>query len=159
MSAKLKKIISGLLTLSLFLNLYLVTQTQALAQDEQSSTPEPSGNQSPSNKASTDNLDANSLFGGVNFVKGLSSTNDNKADDLDQGDEIEGKVVVTTNPYTDIPKPTGILFGNVFDPPTQQQAQGANRRPVQQQNSQSALTGLGLLLGAMGAAAAANQKK
>lgn len=87
-------------------------------------------------KESSSVLDDDSLFGGINFVKGMKKSGSEGAQD-----EIEGEVEVTTNPYTSIPEPTGLIAGIVYEP----------SKDGKQPSSSSAdmITGLANLLNAM----------
>ena len=94
-------------------------------------------------------LDHEALFGGLNFVNGMSLSDEREYSSLFASDEIEGEVTATSNPYTSIPEPTGMVFGTVFDP-EKEKKQAKNPPPT------NALTGLGLLINAL--QAGSNQK-
>jgi hypothetical protein len=51
----------------------------------------------------------------VSFVKGSDAKVAESADEV-VGDEVVGTVVETANPYTRIPKPSGVIVGTVFEP-------------------------------------------
>ncbi|MBZ0188522.1 MAG: hypothetical protein K8F91_19900 [Candidatus Obscuribacterales bacterium] len=114
-----------------------------LGQESQSQDSD-STSQSADKQVST--LDEQDMFGDVNFVKGVSADAVAKNEDQEEtADEIVGSVVVTTNPFTSIPKPNGIMVGIVFEP-------SKDGKPVNNAGpSPNMLTGIGAILNAMSA--------
>ncbi|MCA9803370.1 MAG: hypothetical protein KC777_15475 [Cyanobacteria bacterium HKST-UBA02] len=89
---------------------------------------------------------------GINFVRG-AETRTAVADDggYETTDEIVGTVVETTNPYTNIPKPNGIMVGLVYEPDKDGKAP-ANT------GSANMLTGISAIINAMNAASKSGNK-
>lgn len=89
---------------------------------------------------------------GINFVRG-AETRSAAADDggYETTDEVVGTVVETTNPYTSIPKPSGIMVGLVYEPDKDGKAP-ANT------GSANMLTGISAIINAMSAAGKAGNK-
>lgn len=96
--------------------------------------------ESSSNKKS--HLDHDALFSGVHFVKGMNKIKTALTIKSEPLDEIEGEVVVTANPYTYIPDPTGLVFGFVFDPKNED-------KQASRSSSRNAVSGLTLLMNAL----------
>lgn len=118
-----------------FVLLVTVGQCGAIAQADSDQSKEQSGK---SEKA----LDSDSLFGGIDFVKGMEKTKAASTVNNENADEIEGEVTVTTNPYNSIQKPTGMVFGQVYEP-------DKNGKPQKNSANVGMVSGLTLLMGAM----------
>lgn len=89
---------------------------------------------------------------GINFVRGAESTSAAAVDGgYETTDEIVGTVVETTNPYTSIPKPSGIMVGLVYEPDKDGKAP-ANT------GTANMLTGISAIINAMSAAGKAGKQ-
>ena len=130
--------VSFLISLSLLCCLFATAKAPAedTSPEEAVKEESPTKSQDQTKTKSSSQLDDNSLFGGINFVQGMKKSGVESTQD-----EIEGEVEVTTNPYTSIPEPTGLISGVVFEP----------SKDGKQPSSSNAdmITGLANLLNAM----------
>lgn len=130
-------------TFALFLALSIYFSSIAASAEETAQTRVKQSSDSNSiSKTEKEVLDSDSLFGGIDFVKGMGETKTTSNSSSLAQDEIEGEVTVTTNPLNSIQKPTGLIFGMVFEP-------AKDGKPQKQNSNQSMVTGLSLLMGAM----------